>query len=622
MSLIPSESYSFPDHFSRTVTHSSPPEKEVAGLVDRTSSRRKKRFSFSFRRSLGSRKNGARDTLDLSKDCQENFSVVEEPSPPVEKKEVTLGASKPRATETSAAPSAKSPVLLYQGTPEPVPSLFKDDLPPEPVRKRPVAGQPAIESQLPLGNGAPKPPVSAEPAPQITAPPSAPKQTPAPHNGLAETVMSPQGLAQFFQQIVPMESAPAENLADPFQPSDNTSADLPAESESGGLEVPITPELLAQLFQAMTPAASQVPPGTNVADPFTAPEEPLSFEMPPTPAHPQIVPENNLADLFAAPEEPPSFEMPASPAQPQIVPENNPVDLFAVPEEPSQFATPMLPTPPAQPQMVPENNLADLFAGPPEPSHLVTPIPPSAPPAPPQMSIEEFFAPQNTVEEFVQPKSLPPQPRRTTIPSKVPDVSIPPARPEPQTRKSSVPPNLKRKIRWNKRAPQDQSMPLPLRDPLSQDYPAATPGMAGMPPATNAPQEWEPLFEPVQTASSDLQPVPSRELGGQVPHPVGHNSPAPHQVVPFETRALAQRKYVERRRRTTKWHRFILWESIAAGLLLLLAILGLSGVFSQPALVVIVDSLAIAAAATAVLIPIFFFAVSSPVPGEESDLGL
>src|ERR1700726_1154971 len=239
MSMIPSESYSFPDYFSRTVTHSSQQEKEVA-LVEESEPRRKKRFSFSLRKSIGSRRKVVQDRLDLPEKWKEDFSPVEKSLPPVVNETVlppkTTSPAKnpkddfspveslpplvnetvtvpPKSTSPAkkpAPPPDKFPMSLHQGTPEPVPSLFKDD-PPPPVRKKvtPVTIKTSLE--VPLKNGAIKPEPLPKPVLEVAAPISAPEPLAPSQNGFHETIMSPAGLGQFFQQIAPLEPLPAEN---------------------------------------------------------------------------------------------------------------------------------------------------------------------------------------------------------------------------------------------------------------------------------------------------------------------------------------------------------------------------------------------------------------------------
>ena len=74
---------------------------------------------------------------------------------------------------------------------------------------------------------------------------------------------------------------------------------------------------------------------------------------------------------------------------------------------------------------------------------------------------------------------------------------------------------------------------------------------------------------------------------------------------------------VVRRRRKAKMRRFVVCESIAVGILLPLAILGLAHRPESPALVWIMNIATITSAVAAALIPIFFFAFAPTLPEIE-----
>ena len=658
MSLIPSESYSFPDYFSRTVTHSGQPEKEVA-LVEESEPRRKKRFSFSLRKSIGSRRTAAKNRLELPKEwkedlppveksvptvvnetapvshqttsvpkkTKEDFFPVEKSLPPAVNEAVTVPPQSTSPAKKSAPPPDKFPMSLHQGTPEPVPSLFKDD-PPPPVRKKVTPVTIKTPPEVPLKNGAVEPEPPPKSVPEVAAPISAPEPLAPSQNGFHETIMSPAGLGQFFQQIAPLEPLPTENNVVELPPVESLSQaefpESPAESENGTIEVPITPELLAQLFQAMTPAASQVEPESFVAEPFIVSEEDPQFVTPIAPA--ALEPENFVAEPFIVPEEDPQFVTPIIPAA--LEPENFVIEPFIVPEEHPQFVAPIAPTVPQPASKFPE--LLDL-PDPPEELQFEVPTAPTEPTVQPvasTMSVEEFFQPMeplspqpsnDPVEEFVQPKKLPPQPRRASLPAKTPQNLVPISPPEPQMRRSSVPPSLKRKQRWKKKVLLDQSLPFQENGTAPYNSPFPTAAFSAQP---NAPaQEWSPPV-PDSIPISKFHPAQPHQPGRQALHPEMPNLPSRNEAVPFETRFESQREYLERVHRSMKMRRFLVLESIMGVLFLLLAILGLTRTFDDPAMVVIVNSLAIAAAAAAVVIPIFFFAITAPAPGEESDIRL
>jgi hypothetical protein len=74
----------------------------------------------------------------------------------------------------------------------------------------------------------------------------------------------------------------------------------------------------------------------------------------------------------------------------------------------------------------------------------------------------------------------------------------------------------------------------------------------------------------------------------------------------------------ERRRRSkTKFRRFVMCETIAVGILMPLAILGLLRVVTSPVLVWVMNILTIAAVVSAAVIPIIFYAATSTLPQIE-----
>lgn len=648
MSLIPSESYSFPDHFSRTVTHSSMDEKESATLVEESRPRRKKRFSFSFRKSNGARGKVASEKIDVPVEWSEEFSAAAETAPaaaaPVEEVP-TARIPEPTLTEKPAVSAPRISSQLHQGTPEPLGLLFEFDLPPdatelpEPVRKKPSAKRPTHvpQPELSLENGAAEPKPVPAPAPPVVAPVSLKPAAPAGQNGFAEKIISPEGLGQFFKPIAPIAPVPLTetNISEPSASSEislepalpSAPSDSTAESENGGLEVPITPELLAQLFQAMAATAPPAPAENNVSDSFALPEIVPQFVEPiaATPA-PPIPPAN---DLYFQPDQMPlepetNTEAFSEPTEMPPQPVNEVQEFFQPTETPA-------PSPGEIEEFFQPREMPQLSA-----SEIEEFFQPRETPPQPANDVDEFFQPtemppqpKNEVEESFPPKKLPPQPRRAAIPPKPERTPSPIAPPEPQFRKSSVPPNLKRKVRWNKQAAQDPPLsPMPgYVPPANNDL---LPPASAMPPNSFvADQEWQ-----QQSASDVFSAFSSPPAGETVPTEIdptpsgSHLQPQPsngssrrkvRREVPFESRAFPPQDYFERQQRAEKLRRFIICESIAGGLLLLMAALGLSQAFSDPAAIVVVNSLAIAAAAAAMVIPIFFFAVSPMSQTQESE---
>ena len=117
----------------------------------------------------------------------------------------------------------------------------------------------------------------------------------------------------------------------------------------------------------------------------------------------------------------------------------------------------------------------------------------------------------------------------------------------------------------------------------------------------------------------DVRPTLRREMAnGAPPRPV---APAPRPVnheFNFEMPFSDTESYAQKGRRSNKFTRFIFCESVTLAVFLPLAILGFCRVFSDPILVLLINILTIAAAVTAALIPILFFALAPTLPRDES----
>jgi hypothetical protein len=231
---------------------------------------------------------------------------------------------------------------------------------------------------------------------------------------------------------------------------------------------------------------------------------------------------------------------------------------------------------------------------------------------------------------------------------------VPIARPAPVIRRSSVPPNLKPKPRWNVRAagpmqptpppsnggpqinpvkPPDQKMfsasptqpvpPVRMAPSRPPDAPPSPPSMVESPP----PDLLQVIFShagqapvpPAESAMPDPRQDVRSTLRREAPNgaglrPVKSAPVTANQEFDFETPVEA---YPERRRRT-KFARFIICEGATLTVLLPLVILGLGRVFKDPTLVLLINILTIAAAVTAALIPILFFALTPTLPRDES----
>ena len=261
---------------------------------------------------------------------------------------------------------------------------------------------------------------------------------------------------------------------------------------------------------------------------------------------------------------------------------------------------------------------------------------------PPLVAPNEDFAPNGKVEAPQEPQEndVPPMPK--------------PARPEPFIRKSPIPRGLKIKPRWNMRATPSVSVPtssapvngepriVPVVEPAQPTIISMKPAILPPPepsmpePASSqvvdaptldlmqilfahAAQAVPPPEPPKPAPVARARPV-RRDVPRKVPRP-----PAPAPVGPTENREFDFAcstadidEQPKKPRRSAKFRRFIFCESIAVGVLIPLAILGFSRVFTNSAVILLIDLFTIAAAVTAAVIPILFFAVAPTLPRDES----
>jgi hypothetical protein len=250
-----------------------------------------------------------------------------------------------------------------------------------------------------------------------------------------------------------------------------------------------------------------------------------------------------------------------------------------------------------------------------------------------------------------------------------PDVDVPisprPVRPEPLIKKCAVPRNLKPKPRWNsrgvpfvpvaaqqppaaneieapiapivERAPEPAVVSMkPTVVPAEPIAPIPPPLTAEAPPAhaqvVNAPTPdlMQILFAHAAKAAPQVQPEPPKPTPAARPRPARREIPTmvprPAPVVPttvnrefdFNAPAEEMNEPATKSRRSSKLRRFVFCESIVIGALIPLAILGFSRVFTNSAVVLLLDLLTIAAAVTSAVIPILFFAVAPTLPRDES----
>jgi hypothetical protein len=248
---------------------------------------------------------------------------------------------------------------------------------------------------------------------------------------------------------------------------------------------------------------------------------------------------------------------------------------------------------------------------------------PDPPPVEPEIISEEPAAetPPPVVEP-VRSKAPPPNPalRRATAP--------PPRIPETPMRRIPLPPTLKPKVRWNNRAaPMD---PPPVRN--NGNGGGTIRGVPEMPPAQNvipmktakvtrplgpSPPPAQIMHEqvqvpskpvPVATETRPFQSLPRKPRPAVVPNP---------QADFFEMFAEEGQTTAMNHRRKMKFRRFIVCEAAVFAVLLPLVIVGLTLNVTAPALRWMMNIFTIAAAVTAAVIPIVFYAFTPTLPELE-----
>jgi hypothetical protein len=228
-----------------------------------------------------------------------------------------------------------------------------------------------------------------------------------------------------------------------------------------------------------------------------------------------------------------------------------------------------------------------------------------------------------TAVEPVRSKPAPPNPallRATAPPPRIPDAPV---------RKMPFPPTLKPKVRWNHRTPAMD--PAPARQNVaSEPAPAAIPPPNIVPmrpkPAPARPTRPAPLApamrEPIQTPPSPPKPVPAVQQQRPVqPKPVMQKPQPPGVPNPqgdfFEMFAETGHEAAMKRRRQMKFRRFIACEIAALAFLVPLVILGLTLDITASALRWLINIFTIAAAISAAVIPIVFYALTPTLPELE-----
>jgi hypothetical protein len=152
--------------------------------------------------------------------------------------------------------------------------------------------------------------------------------------------------------------------------------------------------------------------------------------------------------------------------------------------------------------------------------------------------------------------------------------------------------------------------PVPVRNVIPMQVAPAPPQIAVARAPIVRPQ---PQPQPAPTTP----PKMARPLAAPAPPTRAHTLDLSHQPDFFEMFAQNNDQTLLKRRRKMKMRRFIAYESIAVGVLLPLAFVGLTRQVTMPVLVWIVDILTIAAAVAAAVIPIAFFALTPTLPEIE-----
>lgn len=303
-----------------------------------------------------------------------------------------------------------------------------------------------------------------------------------------------------------------------------------------------------------------------------------------------------------------------------------------------------------------------------------TPVPPPEPESP-EEKIELPVVQASAPEKLEAPAdAMPVFPEIEAEQMPAPVDQAPLAKPNRAFIPSVVPATLKRKLRWNARAT------APPADPPANEAPVIAPGNETVtelhqaspaapkpkpdvwpkislaqpmpleselpPPTANEPFVPDSIPEAriVESPSADLvQTLLARSLFASA-EPVENEAPFQNEPIPMAADVYTveniqpvvfadesqsredfaplpqdrQQQAPNQKHRSPKMRRFLFCEAIALGILVPFAILGLLRVFHNPIMIAAIDVVTIAAAVTATVMPILFFAISSPLPrGEE-----
>jgi hypothetical protein len=252
-------------------------------------------------------------------------------------------------------------------------------------------------------------------------------------------------------------------------------------------------------------------------------------------------------------------------------------------------------------------------------------------------AVEPFRPKQPPPVDPVRSKPAPPNPamlRATAPPPRIPDAPV---------RKMPFPPTLKPKVRWNNRAPAMD--PAPVRqNGVNESALAPAPNVIPMKPAKVAPPP-RPIPTPVAAQNPppappphSVRPAPAMREPIQAPPPP-NRVPAVADRRPVQTKPVMQKpatatvpnpqtdffemfaegghEAAMKRRQQMKFCRFIACECAALAVLLPLVVLGLTLDITAPALRWVMNICTIAAAISAAVIPIVFYAFTPTLPELE-----
>jgi hypothetical protein len=268
--------------------------------------------------------------------------------------------------------------------------------------------------------------------------------------------------------------------------------------------------------------------------------------------------------------------------------------------------------------------------------------------------VADFFAERENGDVQIEPVEVPIQPVKVPIapvpvrPPPAPNPALRRANPPPPriphtpppVKKIPLPPTLKPKVRWNNRVPaMDPALmrnnglngngngsnevippahPVQNVIPMRPARPARPPQMVPPPTMMKPPTPLSPPALPSAAKVLPVQEQPRPVQAPAAPRPKPKPAAPPAVVNPqadfFEMFAEDGYSAAARRRKQMKLRRFIACEAAVLAVLFPLVILGLTLNITSPALRWTMNIFTIAAAVTAAIIPIMFYAVTPTLP--------